>query len=271
MPFTPAHILPVIPIRRWLPFSALAIGTMIPDIPMFFPICKYRDTHSPIGAVTVCAPIGFAIFLLFEFVMRRPLIELMPACFAQRLSLRPNFRHGFPFLISVVVAVIIGACSHQIWDAFRHKGRWGTRLLPMLSSDVSMGSLMVPGYKMVQYGSTLLGLPFMAGLALHWFRRTTAIPSRLPALNVKSRSFAYCLLGLTPVVVGLHALQSLDRHYLLLGATITRSGTIIACGLVTYSLLFHMWIQTRATYEMLWTERARGKHTWPSENRSLRP
>lgn len=245
MPFTPTHILPMIPLRRWLPFSALAIGAMVPDIPMFFPICLYSDTHSPTGAVTVCAPIGFAIFLLFELVMRRPLVELLPLEVARRINSRPNFQPGFSFLIRAAVALIIGAYSHQVWDAFSHKGRWGTRLLPILDSHVSVGSLEIPGYKIVQYGSTLVGLTLIAVLLVFWFRRTLPDSTRSPVLNKWTRSLAYCLLVLIPIAVGLWALRSFDSYHMILSATITRSGTIIGTGLAIYSVLFHWRLNRR--------------------------
>ncbi|MGD1950048.1 MAG: DUF4184 family protein [Leptolyngbyaceae cyanobacterium] len=32
--------------------------------------------------------------------------------------------------------MVVGACTHQIWDAFTHKGRWGTHFIPMLNSHI---------------------------------------------------------------------------------------------------------------------------------------
>ena len=50
MPFTPTHVLAILPIaalkRPALPFSALVIGSMIPDLPLFVPLSPdYGTTH----------------------------------------------------------------------------------------------------------------------------------------------------------------------------------------------------------------------------------
>lgn len=89
MPFTPTHIvavLPFWPLRRVVPFSAFAMGAMIPDLPLFFPIVNYAQAHSPLGLLSLCLPLGMAGFFLFELVMRKPIIAILPGCLASRLS-----------------------------------------------------------------------------------------------------------------------------------------------------------------------------------------
>ena len=139
VPFTPTHIvavLPLLPLRRWLPFAGLAIGAMVPDIALFFPIVSYAETHSPFGVFTTCVPLGVAIFLLFDTVMRGPLVALLPTWFQIRidplpkLPTIPRLRPHLLFYAGLVPSIIIGAFSHQIWDAFTHEGRWGTKLIP---------------------------------------------------------------------------------------------------------------------------------------------
>lgn len=54
MPFTPTHVLAILPVaavkRFPLPFSALVIGSMIPDLPLFLPWSPgYDQTHSVAG------------------------------------------------------------------------------------------------------------------------------------------------------------------------------------------------------------------------------
>ena len=49
MPFTPVHSLAVLPVaaarRLPLPFSALVIGSMIPDFPLFVPVARRITTR----------------------------------------------------------------------------------------------------------------------------------------------------------------------------------------------------------------------------------
>ena len=137
VPFTPTHVVAVIPLwplRRFLPFAALAIGSMVPDLALFFPYIDYSETHSAMGVFTVCLPMGISLFLLFELVMRRPMTGLLPNYVerrmqsAPRLPTEPEMIVHFRFYAKVALAIVIGAYTHQIWDAFTHQGRWGTRL-----------------------------------------------------------------------------------------------------------------------------------------------
>ena len=71
MPFTPTHVAAIIPVaflgRRWFPFSALAIGAMVPDLPLYLPgALDYQVTHSPAGLVAICLPVGILCFLCFH-------------------------------------------------------------------------------------------------------------------------------------------------------------------------------------------------------------
>ena len=75
--------------------------------------------------------------------MRRPLTELMPRWVRERL--RPDV--GLPcfarksqylwWALGIAAALVIGAVSHQVWDAFTHRGRWGTEVFPGLNAEVS--------------------------------------------------------------------------------------------------------------------------------------
>jgi len=92
MPFTPSHIAAVLPMMRRpvtrLPFvpTALVIGSMIPDVPLFtshWP--DYHQTHSVAGVLTVDALATCAAVALFHLVFRAPLAELLPRWIADRL------------------------------------------------------------------------------------------------------------------------------------------------------------------------------------------
>ena len=123
MPFTPTHtlaILPLWPVRRYLPFVALAIGAMVPDTPLFFPVLDYAQTHSLWGVLTVCVPLGVSLFLLFEMVCRQPLLALSPTWLQQRIAgesqipSAPQLNIQVSFYLGVAGAVAIGAISHQV-------------------------------------------------------------------------------------------------------------------------------------------------------------
>ncbi|MBL8819303.1 MAG: DUF4184 family protein [Planctomyces sp.] len=248
MPFTPTHVvavLPLWPLRQWLPFSALAIGAMVPDLGMFLPIVGYSETHTPLGVFTNCVPAGVVVFFLFELLLRRPLVALLPGWLQGRIepgSLLPRSPRSEIHLLfygGVVLAIIIGAFTHQFWDAFTHEGRWGTRLIPALNRVLMVGDFAVPGYKLLQYGSTFVGLPLLATFALRSLMRVH------PQVDVESVSLRLKLLimsviSVIPVLVGVFAFLTESSGYHAVGATVKLSGAIVMILLVLYSCGYHV-------------------------------
>lgn len=221
---------------------------MVPDVPLFFPVLvDYTETHSLVGAFTVCLPIGASLFLFFELFMRRPLISLLPDWMESRLSAKsgipvePSIRVHAHYYAGVAFAIVIGAWTHQIWDAFTHQGRWGTHLVPVLNSEIRIGGYLVSGYKLLQYGSTLVGLPLLAVLAGVGLYRTTPAERPIVAmrLSFKWKLFAVLLILAVPLFVGAFAWGTSLSAYRALGVTIRHSGAIIMVGLAAYCVLFH--------------------------------
>lgn len=249
VPFTPSHlvaVLPFWPLRHWLPFAGLAIGAMVPDIASFFPVIDYAQSHSPSGIFTTCLPIGVAIFFLFDSLMRRPLVALLPKWFQLRIDTNsriptsPQFRQHLFFYVGLASAIAVGALTHQIWDAFTHKGRWGTDLIPSLNDSVPIAGYNVPGYKLFQYGSTVVGLPILALATMFLLRRSDATH---PAQHLSARTRTAILLSLCilPLLVGAFALSTQSTLHNALGATIRYSGAIVALICVAYCIGFHVF------------------------------
>ncbi len=264
MPFTPTHILAIVPIARllrgWLPFSALAIGAMIPDLPLFVPwISDYDVTHSFVGAATVCTPLGVALFYIYHRCFKRPLHALMPSSIRSRTELLANSQPRFAIVPLVTIAVLLGAITHLVWDAFTHEGRWGTELIPALNQVAFVyRSQPVPGYKVVQYCSTFLGMPLLIVLALRWLRDQ-------PVLQIKEKEAT--LSGLQRLVIATLAIalvtatfcvtimykQEHDSAYLRLGRAIKRSGMAAMLVCAGYGLV----------YQSLWRQRSREVESTP--------
>ena len=248
MPFTPTHIVAVLPfwsLRRVAPFSAFAIGAMIPDFPLFFPIVNYAQAHSPLGLFSICLPLGIGAFFLFELVLRKPIIALLPGWFASRLSPKPNvpIRSSLDtqlrYILVIAFAIVVGAGTHQIWDAFTHSGRWGTQLIPMLNSSIEIGGLHVSGYKAFQHGSTFIGLPLFALLAAIELNRTMPRLHQ-STLAVKWKLLAGTLIFIVPICVAVQAYMISPNSHQALFLTITRSGAILMGMLLAYCSLFHV-------------------------------
>lgn len=78
MPLTPSHVAAVLPLRRLgLPTAALAIGSMVPDVPIFIGrLSGHRLTHSLTGVLTVDL-VGTLLPLAgWTFLARAALVDL---------------------------------------------------------------------------------------------------------------------------------------------------------------------------------------------------
>lgn len=186
MPFTPSHAVIALPfVRTPLVPAAIAIGAMTPDLPLFVRGAglSYAFTHGPVNAVWT-ALVALALLLVWRAVLRPAVPELMPGFLARRLpsdwseggmaAARSTLGRGQGRLYPVWLAVslILGVLSHIAWDLFTHEGRGGVDLLPAL--DETWGPL--PGYKWLQYGSSVLGLVIIGVWALVRIRRSAARP-----------------------------------------------------------------------------------------------
>jgi len=151
MPFTFSHPAAALPLRRYCPrylvFSALALGTVTPDLGYFvfrFPEASFA--HALIGSFLLDLPLGFILWILAR-------------------GWKPKIFAGSVF--KAIPSIWIGAFSHLVWDAFTHqRGLFGE--LPWISgSRVHLFGTSIYLYEILQHGSSLLG---MAALAIY-FRR----------------------------------------------------------------------------------------------------
>lgn len=249
MPFTPTHVLAILPIavitRLPFPFSALVIGSMIPDLPLFWPLpFGYEATHSVMGLVTACLPLGLVGFLLFQTVMKRPLFALLPAALRRRcvalLGRRPvlNWRG----IVWAALAALVGASTHLFWDSFTHQGRWGSHLIPGLArTAVIVQGRAIPGFKLLQYGSTVVGLPCLVLLLAAWLYRQSSSPIEgSPDMGAGSRGAVWIGLFAAPMAMGVLSWRREEwTNYERLGYAITTSGLALTVILLAYCLVYH--------------------------------
>lgn len=248
MPFTPTHILAVVPIaavaRGRLPFAALAIGSMVPDLPLFLPgVANYQVTHSPWGLLTADLPLGLAGFLAWRLLYRDLLFALLPEVVRRRCAgpMRSGSGPTAGFALRAAVAVLIGASTHAAWDSFTHRDRTGTRLFPGLNATAFvLGGHPIPSYKVLQYGCTVVGLPLLATLSARWLRRQPPEPlDSLPTLPTAARVAAWAIALAIPIAVaGAVAARPNLSPYRKLGSAITGAGLIELVALTAASVAF---------------------------------
>jgi hypothetical protein len=178
MPFTISHAAAVLPfgrqLARWRLVSATVIGSMAPDFGWFMPWRPARfETHSADALLTFCLPVGLAGYWLFQRVIRRPVLELLPnAAYArwQGSSEPADYRSLKQWLLAGC-GVLAGSITHLIWDAFTHEGARGVRLLPRLEdSTVQIGGHRLTGPHFLQDASSLIGLIVVVGIILYSLR-----------------------------------------------------------------------------------------------------
>lgn len=167
MPYTLAHPLYAAPLRYLgLPLSALAAGSVSPDLPLWATAAGlpastgstgYAFTHTVTGLLTADLLFGLTLGALWAHLVRAPFLDSLPLPVRDRspAAAAPGASRWAP----AAVAVLLGAITHVGLDEFTHEGRWGFRHIPWLA-EVHAG---MPGVRWAQYGLGALGL---LGLAL---------------------------------------------------------------------------------------------------------
>jgi hypothetical protein len=162
MPYPFAHPAAVIPLARPLGRfavpSALAIGSMAPDLWYFVPLLERHDGHSLAGLVWFCLPAGLIVYTLFHLILKQPLIALL----SPRLgAFTPAGVPEAP-LRAVMVSLLAGGLTHLAWDALTHSYADGP--LP---------------HNLLQHASTALGTMVLGWWSWRKLRLVPALPGPL--------------------------------------------------------------------------------------------
>lgn len=174
MPFTLAHPAAVLPLRhvRYLRTAPLVIGALVPDAVYYLPdVLKEHlhrlDTHSLVGAYSFDLPLGMAL-LVCAVLLREPLTVLLPAR-ARWLclnALEPLRRSALEWLLAPV-AILIGICTHLLWDSFTHGDGWAVQHIALLGESITLGPYTGTVSHILQYLSSAVGLALVA----FWYAR----------------------------------------------------------------------------------------------------
>lgn len=191
MPYPFAHpvaVLPLVrPMGRFAVPSALAIGSIVPDLWYVVPSVSRADSHGLAGLFWLCLPIGALVYAMFHLLLKEPLIALLsPRLGAFACAGLPRA----PWY-AVLVSLAAGAATHQIWDALTH------------SNDYA-----VHGHNWAQHASTALGT-----LVLGWWGWRKVKSAPLPAgptpLSLRSRiGIGIALLAVTAAAAILCAIDT---------------------------------------------------------------
>lgn len=231
VPFTLAHPLAVLPCRRFLTLPALIAGSVAPDAVYYLPIpVSGSTTHSPLGVLGWDLVIGLALLSAFR-LSAGPAAALLP----YRVALSaPVHRGAWHRASSTIIALVVGATTHIVWDSFTQTGGFAVQQWELLRAPILEPH---KAYNVLGYASSLVGT---AALACVLARRTRRHP---PTLRAPWRRAVLTILLLTPVAAaGSAAVDPVTRTstYDLIRHTIVGAAQGLGITWTIYLLLWHV-------------------------------
>ncbi len=202
MPFTVSHAAAVLPLQRFarlhLPLSALMVGSMAPDFGYFFSREESRQiTHSFAGLFTFSLPMGMLVWLVYLVLLEKATITLLPDRWHTR------FAHTEAITASLVLraclAVLLGAVTHLLWDAFTHRGTFITSNVPALLGPTPFLPWL-PFYHLLQGLSSVAGLVILGYWLRHLHRQPPRSLIRPYSISRRARLMANGLLLIAAVI-----------------------------------------------------------------------
>jgi hypothetical protein len=236
MPFTLAHPAAAIPLARPLGragvLPALVIGSMIPDFAYFRPFLSVGSrSHTLGGLFLFCLPVGAVVFVLFRFLLARPMLALLPE------EVRFRVRWGRVIPAAMVVSLLVGAVTHIAWDSFTHDGSPMVRAIPLLQRELfTIDGYTVHLYRLLQHLSTVIGVTLILTWLVGWYRRTPPEVEAVP-MSGNLRLLATCAILLGAAVSGIRGgLGEIDGPGIVMGIRAFAGGAVIA-GFSTFAVL----------------------------------
>jgi hypothetical protein len=180
MPFTLSHAAAALPFRKLKPiWPALVIGTFAPDLPYFILLSdRDRSGHRFPDLLLFTLPVALLILLLFEWIVKGPVIELFPSGIQRRLQdkLKPLAFTGWKQFGLIVLWICVGIATHLLWDQFTHSYSWLPSQWSWLRTRVSVPFVHpMPLTKILQHTSTIFGLGILFGWFVGWYLRTPPV------------------------------------------------------------------------------------------------
>jgi hypothetical protein len=166
----------VLPLERLgLPLSALVVGAVAPDAPVYLPVgVSYQTTHSGWG-VAVDVVIGLAVLWLWFALLRDAVVDLTPSLRTRAPAQVRLCRRAW--LLSPL-AVAVGAGTHVLWDSATHD--WGFVAQEVAFFRQEYGPIKLYGW--LQHVSTVAGSVVVAAYCVLRLSRRPVLP-RSPAVR----------------------------------------------------------------------------------------
>ena len=175
MPFTFSHPAIVLPLtvlpKRWISSTGLIVGSMTPDFEYFLRMRIKSDfSHTLDGLFWFDLPLGLALTFIFHNIVRNSLLDNLPHFLKIRFSTFTTFNWNMHVRVHwyvVLFSLFLGSASHVLWDGFTHLSGYFFDSMPVLTGSVDLLGQSIPGYKVLQHVSTVIGALVIA-LYVYW-------------------------------------------------------------------------------------------------------
>ncbi|MHA6482922.1 DUF4184 family protein [Paenibacillus sp. strain BS8-2] len=253
MPFTFAHPLYAAPLKLAKPglfsLTGLILGSMSPDFEYFMAL-EPRETigHSLEGLFRIAFPFSVTLALIFHFMIKEPLAACLPSAFgrmdarAKELINRYEWRmRTVKDLLLFLLSVAIGFVSHVFVDAFTHRSGYFAARIGLLQEEL----LGFPVYKLLQHGSSLLGLAVQIIVIVFLFRSIELSVSNKPTSISRGAKIGYWSITAGIMILTVVLKLSLSDSSNLIGMLVVSTITGSLLGLLVASILIGPWIVPR--------------------------
>jgi hypothetical protein len=236
VPFTPAHVLAVLPgihARRALHLdpTCLVIGSMAPDFEYFARGALVGSLgHSLIGIAVWGVPVTLAVAVVFHQLVKWPVLLVGPSSLTGVFA--PPWRAGRTLggALSAIASAALGNLTHVVWDSATHSDGAIVRRVPALATPCQLPGLgEIVLHRILQHASTLIGLAGVTVYLLAQIRRApriaVAVPRAWPRIG-----FAICLAaGIAAALIRIQRLGITDPGNRIVAAISgSLAGTLVA-------------------------------------------
>jgi len=168
VPFTLAHPAAAIPFanKRHIELAAFVAGTVAPDMEYVLRSAPISEcSHTPAGMIWFCVPAGLVLLLFYHALWKWPVFG----------ASRPFGILSRSRAATIAGSVWLGSLSHVVWDSFTHSYGWAACHLSVLQCPVFETHFgVLRAYKVLQHGSTVVGLAALACVGRRWLLRVAA-------------------------------------------------------------------------------------------------
>src|SRR5262249_46815293 len=118
------------------------------------PVGKFG--HTPLGLFVFCLPVTMVLWWAWRGAIRPALTPLLPPALRAAAQAPPPGR-ATDVVPLAIVAALLGAATHVLWDGLTHESGWAVALIPALRGPVSARNPL-PWFSLGQYVSSVVGV-----------------------------------------------------------------------------------------------------------------